>query len=538
MPDSIGGALALFGGASIPELAFWPPDLFAFTSTVLAASDACRRVVWPPVGQSWPQPLDWAERVTSAARTAVTGERFGAPDFTASVRRPTEVMAWCRMVGQARGVRLAELDRPQYWALLSAILGLHAWADETCAGAGYSGFGQGDDEFRFLLFEAWMRLREGLPLNRRGVESVRIYPKARVPQAGVTLRSLSHHLSAYWGSVQVRWQPTSRWQARGSEAELNVLLLPWPLSVSAQDFHEVPARNHRLRNLPPEMGFFTYDPSSRRSSRLPRLGETIRLAQRQVGRIDAVVLPECALSEATEQRFAAEARNVGVQIFVAGVRRRNRADLAENFASIRFFGTDRAGEEGWYVQHKHHRWLLDGGQIRTYALDPPLIRTRRWWEAIQLRARSVGFFRLRDWMVMCPLVCEDLARVEPVAELLRAIGPTFVLALLFDGPQLSGRWPAQYATVLADDPGSSVLTLSCLGMVSRSRPPGTTPSRIVGLWKDPINGLREIALDERAVGVVLRLVAQPRDQWTADGRMSSRTLPFTVLDTPPEQIFA
>jgi hypothetical protein len=33
--------------------------------------------------------------------------------------------------------------------------------------------------------------------------------------------------------------------------------------------------------------------------------------------------------------------------------------------------------------------------------------------------------------------------------------------------------------------GSAVLTLTSLGMVERSRPPGVAPSRVVALWKDP-----------------------------------------------------
>jgi 5-methylcytosine-specific restriction enzyme A len=52
---------------------------------------------------------------------------------------------------------------------------------------------------------------------------------------------------------------------------------------------------------------------------------------------------------------------------------------------------------------------------------------------------------------------------------MRSVGPNLVVALLMDGPQLTARWPARYASVLADDPGSSVLTLTSLGMCLRSR---------------------------------------------------------------------
>ena len=49
-----------------------------------------------------------------------------------------------------------------------------------------------------------------------------------------------------------------------------------------------------------------------------------------------------------------------------------------------------------------------------------------------------------SWAV---LICEDLARQEPAAELIRAVGSNLVIALLMDGPQLNNRWPARYAAV-------------------------------------------------------------------------------------------
>jgi hypothetical protein len=63
------------------------------------------------------------------------------------------------------------------------------------------------------------------------------------------------------------------------------------------------------------------------------------------------------------------------------------------------------------------------------------------------------------------------------------------------GPQLTSRWAARYASVLADDPGSAVLTLTSFGMAQRSRPHDRDPSRVLALWKDPERGMREIQLD-------------------------------------------
>jgi hypothetical protein len=53
--------------------------------------------------------------------------------------------------------------------------------------------------------------------------------------------------------------------------------------------------------------------------------------------------------------------------------------------------------------------------------------------------------------------CEDLASLDEWAELVRSAGPSLVVALLLDGPQLAARWPCRYSSVLVDDPGSAVL---------------------------------------------------------------------------------
>jgi hypothetical protein len=94
-----------------------------------------------------------------------------------------------------------------------------------------------------------------------------------------------------------------------------------------------------------------------------------------------------------------------------------------------------------------------------------------------------------------------------------------VVALLMDAPQLGVRWPARYATVLADDPGSSVLTVTSAGMVDLTRPPRSAkPSRSVGLWKDARSDFVELELPQGAMGLLLNLCIEDVEEWTADGR--------------------
>lgn len=135
------------------------------------------------------------------------------------------------------------------------------------------------------------------------------------------------------------------------------------------------------------------------------------------------------------------------------------------------------------------------------------------------------------WLTLCHLICEDLARQEPVSDMIRAVGPNLMIALLLDGPQLAGRWPGRYASVFADEPGTSVLTVTALGMVKRSRPPGRDPSRVVALWRDQKNGTREIALDLDASALLLTLSAEWTTEYTADGRSDHESASRLVLSS-------
>jgi len=86
---------------------------------------------------------------------------------------------------------------------------------------------------------------------------------------------------------------------------------------------------------------------------------------------------------------------------------------------------------------------------------------------------------------------------------------------------LKDRWPARYATTLADDPGCSVLTITSLGMAKLSRPHGVVPPRdpVIALWKDAKSGNPvEIALPDGYDGVVLSLSRRYAEEWSADGR--------------------
>jgi hypothetical protein len=239
------------------------------------------------------------------------------------------------------------------------------------------------------------------------------------------------------------------------------------------------------------------------------------------------MLPESAVDESEIDELEAVLDRHGVVALQTGVRQRSPGQLPSNWVHMGFSprlekgsGLPSTTGERWFHlrQNKHHRWSLDERQIYQYHLGGALHPHVRWWEAMDVPRRAVQFVELGDGITLVSLICEDLAQIDDVADVVRSVGPTIIFTPLLDGPQLSSRWSARYASVLADDPGSAVITLTSYGMVLRSRPHGRTSSPVIGLWKDPVRGLREIQLEPGAQGVLLTSRGDRATRRSADGR--------------------
>jgi hypothetical protein len=360
-------------------------------------------------------------------------------------------------------------------------------------------------------------------------QRVRVLPKRRTPQTGIDLRSLTHHLAAIHTETNLKYTllPIPKIKRK----RLEVLLIPWPYDLSADTFsiHETNA----LPTMPTEyFGFFKFAPVE--EPPIEKFVEVVKKARRISEGVDMIVLPETALTESQlHQLETALDDDVALgdeeeSVIVAGVR---SDTISGNFGRNRvvFSYLNTFGDRERFFQSKHHRWALDESQILDYDLGKQLSPAKRWWEAIDIPERSLCLLANADWLMVCPLVCEDLARQEPLSRTLRAVGPTLVIALLLDGPQLVQRWPHRYAGVLSDDPSSSVLTLTSLGMAMRSSPPGHEPRPVVAFWKDALRGYREISLNPGNEALLLSLAPRPQRQWTADGRDSTATT-VTLLE--------
>jgi hypothetical protein len=274
-------------------------------------------------------------------------------------------------------------------------------------------------------------------------------------------------------------------------------------------------------------GFFEFVPSEKLD--LGLVSRLIVAALDETDSVDVVVLPESAVDESEIDELEALLDSHGVVMLITGVRQRSpkTGQLPSNWVHVGVSATLEKGPavrssmgEQWFHfrQNKHHRWSLDENQIYQYHLGGSLHPNIRWWEAMEVPRLAVQFVEMGDRITLVFLVCEDLAQIDNVAEVVRSVGPTVIYTPLLDGPQLSSRWAARYASVFADDPGTAVATLTSYGMVQRCRPHGRDASPVVGLWKDPVRGLREISLEPGAQAVLLTACSNRAIRRSADGR--------------------
>jgi hypothetical protein len=514
-PTSASTWQAVAGSRITDELLEWPPDLFALANVLLGRAEAFRFAL-SPVGE-WPPERfpDWAGTVEETGRSwsAMVDDGHGAiPDLVA------EEWTVLRKRAQSPLERLAQgKDR----RLCEALLTLHAVADEACAGLGValdSADGAG------CVYRA--RGRELLArtgsLARLDPRLLRVLPKVRTPPTGRA--TFSRYTCVHGPGVQAHWHKVPA-RHRGTDLSseyARLLLLPWPLRVQERDFRAVEGSVQRMAKEP--FGFFEFAPAERLD--LDLLDRVLVAAREEADSVDVVAMPESALDEGDIDDLEALLDRHGVTFLQAGVRGTRQPDgRSGNWLHMGVNPSlEKGGQPGgvrgpWFHlrQNKHHRWSLDEAQINQYHLGGALHPHIRWWETMDVPRRAVQFVEVAELTFVC-LVCEDLAQNDDVAELIRSVGPTIVTTVLLDGPQLTSRWAARYASVLADDPGSAVLTLTSFGMVERSRPHRRDVSPVIALWKDPARGFREIPLEPGAHAVLLNVCMDRTTRRSADGR--------------------
>lgn len=526
----------------------WPPDAFAVVASILKDTGTYLRVLNMSklVAEQYDSSEEWRKTCIDSGRQwreKINDQHqrdFDDPLPHAVI--PEFVKKRWRAILNASAVPMSGDDFSD--ELVVDLLSICVAADTASAGMGLHKISGKTDAFMNLasVINEARNDRQNFCFEI-DTRKTCVMPKLHTPQRGLTIRSLSHHLALINSSeLRPNWWASLR--TNETFDILNLLLLPWPTQISSEQF-KVDARHDT-----PTSGFdsasrlFSYQPPPQDNDELrKKIQNALKRAKVHAQRIHAIILPELSLDEdqyTIVEEIALEER----VILIAGVHMQDdngsrNAAVAQplGFSDFQFSDDESqfdvsAADLLRIVQLKHHRWCLDRNQIIQYGLGGRLPASKDCWENILLEDRNLNFFTFANWMTMSVLVCEDLARQDPVSEALRAVAPGLVVALLMDGPQLMSRWSSRYATVLAEDPGCSVLTITSLGMSERSKPPGVSAandkSRVIALWRDPIHGAEEIRVDDNATGCVLSLVCRTKEETTADGRRDGGTAFYPV----------
>jgi len=358
-----------------------------------------------------------------------------------------------------------------------------------------------------------------------------VMPKARVPAAGCTIRSLSHHLALLppKGRIRTRW---AQQKTVDEHPTFNLLLVPYPYEIRSSDVTPLAAdladRNKSWGRFNIDPDWLARDPGKpglaltkvQTRNRMWQFVEAL-IGDQPEGVINGIVFPEGALTEdvlaAIAGKLARDQKYKSISMLTAGIT--DYDDKPGNYVATLLRDEGATAWHTIFVRSKHHRWSLGETQLTSYALSNRLPPNRVWWENIPLPPRELHFAEFSKGSVMTSLICEDLARIDPCQAALRAVGPNLTLVLLMDSAQITSRWPAQYAGVLADDPGTSVLTLTSYGLLRRSNLSDGHDSRAIALWREPYGGkARQIDLPQGYHAQLLSLRRTRHREVTLDGR--------------------
>jgi len=535
---------------------FSPFDMFAISSTLLLNSGAYHHFepnfasetdydipnrikivrpseikLWSELAGSWRDRSDYpdSEEITDGSR-----ERKTITDFWIKL-----LIHWNDPVHNT----ISEYsEQPEWW---QCVMSLHAISDGASLGVGFVSHpidggdvnvwptfaGRIFEEFSQTDPSAWHTksalLVESISIANRN--EINILPKSRTAQLGCTLRGLSFNLAKLpgKGKIRVGWSPIVTEPSLRKNPVFNMLLIPYPYEIHSFNFKATKLNDERgLR-----WGYFTtnvLEDDVADMKFVEFVGDLLEQSDERVGETHGIVLPELAISKKTAINVIdmISKRHRSIELCCFGVREKYQneieKDVAVNGALMGLF-VDGKLQQSFFHQ-KHHRWCLNEDQISMYDLSPALDPSRSWWEDIRLTNRSIPFIIMRNKWSVTSLICEDLARNDPAREVVEAVGPNLVISLLMDGPQIRDRWSARYATVLAEDPGSSVLSISSYGLIRRSNrkaeKDGIVPSQSFALWRDDIGRSTEIELQSDHHAAVISVTEFPRKELSFDGRQS------------------
>lgn len=477
-----------------------PADVFAATGVLLETSGAFS---FFGVGSGFPH-ADYPKlsiKPDDIADLEAVGRAWSdQPDFVPEVVAElwSELISYWKFPLIYRAYKFTEEqeENNQFW--WKACWRLFIIADEAYSGVGFTPHNPSSGS---LASRYWKMQKAKIPLKQRGghreVKNVElpcsvasqcdpdivcVQPKSLLPTVGAGTRVFSKYLALIRprGLVRTQWAVNTQLPSPKLEMNLNVLVVPFPTKIEKGEIRVTERRNGRgsVNVFMPRQTWLEDKPFRDFMSNCSGL---VRKIKEKSQNIHAIVLPEFALNKARFQEFADDIKQDIPELeFIISGTRQNCEIVPKNgnYIWIRKFV---AGDTGFHTsqddyfelsQSKHHRWKLDGRQIKDNSLQMDALgglNELPHWEDFVGRPREMNFLAFRQQSAFCGVICEDLARSEPCHEIIRAVGPNLIFGLLMDGPQIEGRWSGKYASLFADDHGCAVMTVSSLGMVRKSQ---------------------------------------------------------------------
>ncbi|WP_339986879.1 hypothetical protein [Gymnodinialimonas ulvae] len=378
---------------------------------------------------------------------------------------------------------------------------------------------------------------------------VNVFPKSRLSVAGCSHRNFSRNLTMLpkVGASRCHWHMPPRELVEDDAMPVDILIIPFPYELKAKSFKPTHQAQDSLRggdksDARSEWGNFELRQDWLNESDICDLAvRLMKSAKEDVENVNVVVFPESSLDFHTFGKLCTELKKLepALEFVIAGSSDNcdPETDGPGNYVLTTVWHDFGQGPRAVISSRKkHHRWMLSANQLETYALTSTLDPRANWWESHNIGQRELHFHPFRKSSLFSALICEDLARSEPCHEVLRSIAPNLVFVLLMDGPQIPSRWSARYASTLSDDPGSSVLTLTCFGLVERSNQTQMfEPQQAVAFFASPFGQTPiHMPFKDGARGVLVTLTSMPeKGQQTIDGRVSQDSRAWKLTSTQP-----
>jgi len=553
----------------------WPPDLFGICAYLLEQSGAYHHLT--PGGQSICRDnFDFC--MTPDVREMVCVE---ANKWKAS---PTHEMPWAqeeweKLISNDRPISaqrqnsereplLEGNELPDWW---EAAIILTSLSDQCCKFLGHSGnHGDGVSPWMSPLLitanlydipDASQNATWSIPEGNRSIcmqvssDLICVQPKSKTPAIGLTIRSISQNLSLLPGAgvIQAGWQYSPMGSmGEPQESEFHCLFVPYPYHFGNDSF-EIDGASNRWRWFSIKQNWI-WSGESEIKKFVQFICALVEKSAQKGKLINGIVLPEYSINWEIHRALVNHIAKLADPD-------ENSAETSKIFDRIEFVITGASdncdGEIGNFIlttqiideystdptktkiitstsRAKHHRWQMTKGQIASYGMTSGFeeksnkneIRSA-YWEKITIPRRKFHAHTFRDRSIFTTLICEDLARAEPVHKYVRAIGPNIIFVLLMDGPQLQERWSARYSMGLAEDPGSTVLTLTSRALVKKSNDQRKLAeskpqlSWSIGLSRNPFHSPQVLECPRNCEAVVVSFQATNSDELTIDGRRNS-----------------